>query len=87
MIANILAVILAFFLLQSTAFAEINVYKVSGFGGISGYVEYNDKTGEIKGLVKKKSGKIVSVRGDWSGLGMLDLCGDNGEKFKVRVEE
>lgn len=85
-IVNLAAIVVSVLLFKATAFAQINLYEVSGYGEVVGFVEYNDKTGEIKGLIKKKSGKTVSVVGEWCGLGLMTLCGENGETFKVGVE-
>lgn len=85
-IVNLAAIAIAFLIFQATAFAQINVYKVSGPEDVSGFVEYNDKTGEIKGVIKNKNGKMMGVVGEWRGLGLMTLQGENGETFKVGVE-
>lgn len=90
-IVNLGAIVIAiaFLIFQSTAFAQINVYKiceVSGHEDVSGFVKYNDETGEIKGVIKNKDGKMIGVVGKWCGLGLMTLQGENGETFKVGVE-
>lgn len=88
-IVNLAAIAIAFLIFQATSFAQINAYKVyevSGHEDVSGFVKYNDKTGEIKGVIKNKDGKMIGVVGEWCGLGLMTLQGENGETFKVGVE-